>query len=221
MPFVHSAKIYLENFSSEPAKVKGKILYRSKKLEKFLYFHCTYRYLENYPTRPFSDWQILKAEGGAGRYAGTMLSIRNPDYIWWGEGDEKVFVDDDKFPSIFGTGTEDYFSYAWGTRYLKFDHSYYGMSKAGNPFMMLALLPYQVLPFRLVMANEKFSEVCSQYRWQILDQIPFHNSIEFNLEVWHWTPTITFDLQETSYWYAEKGVKYELQELIPEQIPNW
>ena len=221
MPFKKKAQFQLANLSDQEAQISGKVLYYPELKGDFLHFHCTYHNLENHPTRPFADWELLKAEGGAGRYVGTMLSIRNPDYIWWGEGDEKVFVDDDKFPSIFGTGTEDYFSYAWGTRYLKFVHPYYGMTKPGNSLMMLALLPYQLLPVRLVMANEKFSEICSQYRWQILDQIPFHNLIEFNLEIWHWTPTITFDLQATSYWYGDKKVKFQIKPLGPETLSDW
>ena len=186
-----------------------------------LYFHATYNYLDHHPTRPFMDWNLLSANGGEGRYVGTMLSIRNPDYSWWGEGDEKVFVDGEDFPSIFGTGTEDYFSYAWGARFLKFDHAQYGIPLATNKLMLLLLTPYQSGPFRIIMTDEKLEEMCSQYRWHILDQVPFEKSISFNLEVWHWNPDITFDLQAMSFWYGDRNLKYESQNLEPEKIPNW
>ena len=55
---------------------------------------------------------MLKTEG-RGRFCGVMLHVWNPRGGWWGEGDEKFFVDGEKFPSTFGTGSEDYFGYAW------------------------------------------------------------------------------------------------------------
>ena len=58
------------------------------------------------------DWPFLKTEG-AGRFVGLMLHVWNPRGAWWGEGDEKFFVDGEKFPSTIGTGSEDYFGYAW------------------------------------------------------------------------------------------------------------
>ncbi len=222
MPFRDSADFSLANNSKKPIRVSGKILLDRKGADpKAMYFHAVYHYLDHHPTRPFSDWTLLDASKGAGRYVGTMLSVRNPDYMWWGEGDEKVFVDGENFPSIFGTGTEDYFSYAWGARYDSFDHAYYGIPVAAKKGRLIFLAPFQVTPYRLVMADELKEETVSQYRWHILDQIPFHQSLRFDLEIWHWTPTITFDLQAMSYWYGEAGVSYELQLLDPEEIPNW
>ena len=58
------------------------------------------------------DWTMLKTEG-RGRFCGVMLHVWNPRGGWWGEGDEKFFVDGEKFPSTIGTGSEDYFGYAW------------------------------------------------------------------------------------------------------------
>ena len=55
---------------------------------------------------------MLQTEG-RGRFCGVMLHVWNPRGGWWGEGDEKFFVDGEKFPSTIGTGSEDYFGYAW------------------------------------------------------------------------------------------------------------
>jgi len=222
MPFKNSALFSLANYSQKRFKISGKILFEKKEIsDDALYFHASYNYLDNYPTRPFSDWTLLDAKGGAGRYVGTMLSVRNPDYIWWGEGDEKIFVDGEYFPSIFGTGTEDYFSYAWGTDYQKFAHAYYGIPVPAHKGAQLMLAPFQALPYRVLIMNERKEEIVSQYRWHILDQIPFHNSIKFDLEIWHWTPSITFDLQAMSYWYGEADVNYNQQTINPKEIPNW
>ena len=222
MPFKKSANFALANYSKKPLKLTGKIVVEKKQIPAAaLYFHATYHFLDNHPTRPFADWTLLSAGSGSGRYVGSMLSVRNPDYFWWGEGDEKVYVDGENFPSIFGTGTEDYFSYAWGTDYKKFDHADYGMSLAASQFWTLALVPTQVLPYRVIPLNERLEETCSQYRWHIMDQVPFSKSIKFDIEVWHWTPNISFDLQAVSYWYGDAAAKYETQELEPQLIPNW
>ena len=65
------------------------------------------------PKDRWPDWIMLRTEG-RGRFCGVSLHVWNPRGGWWGEGDEKFFVDGEKFPSTFGTGSEDYFGYAWG-----------------------------------------------------------------------------------------------------------
>ena len=66
------------------------------------------------PTEPERQDRLAHAQDqGPGRFVGVMLHVWNPRGGWWGEGDEKFFVDGEKFPSTFGTGSEDYFGYAW------------------------------------------------------------------------------------------------------------
>ncbi|HXU60512.1 MAG TPA: glycoside hydrolase family 172 protein, partial [Polyangia bacterium] len=80
-----------------------------------LLFHAGWRPRAVLPTRPFRDWHVGTIEG-TGHQVGTMLDVENPpSTAWWGEGDEKIFVDGEAFPSLFGTGTEDYFGFAWST----------------------------------------------------------------------------------------------------------
>jgi hypothetical protein len=222
MAFKNSAKFSVRNYSDQPLKISGTVVAEQKDLpHDALYFHTTYHFLEHHPTRPFVDWTLLAAQGGPGRYVGTMLSVRNPDYAWWGEGDEKVYADGENFPSVFGTGTEDYFSYAWGTDYKKFTHADYGISLAGSAFWNVALVPGQALPFRVIMFDPRLEEMVSQYRWHIMDQIPFSKSLRFDIEIWHWTPNISFDLQAVSYWYGDGAIKSEQPALEPDAIPNW
>ena len=99
------------------------------------------------------DWPILKTEG-AGRFVGVMLHVWNPRGGWWGEGDEKFFVDGEKFPSTFGTGSEDYFGYAWCCPEL-FQHAFHNQThNDGN--------------------NRGHVSV---NRWQIRDNVPFQQVV--------------------------------------------
>ena len=77
------------------------------------YFHAKWhRDTFKLPKDRWPDWVMLRTQG-RGRFCGVMLHVWNPRGGWWGEGDEKFFVDGEKFPSTFGTGSEDYFGYAW------------------------------------------------------------------------------------------------------------
>ncbi len=132
-------------------------------------------------TRPLRDMHILDVHG-QGRFVGVSLHVANPTQKWWGEGDEKVWVDDESFPSTFGTGTEDYFGYAWSSNEL-FDRPYHGQVRSDGPI------------------NFGHSTV---HRWQILDNIPFTKHLQFDLEMWHWGDVeATYDW--TAYWYAKPG----------------
>ena len=113
MPFKKSCKFRMRNLGS--ARVKATlhaVTSRYKWTPNSMYFHAGFR--SEYPikTRPRQDWNFLNATG-KGRFVGTMLHVTNPVKDWWGEGDEKIYVDGEAFPSHFGTGSEDYFGYAW------------------------------------------------------------------------------------------------------------
>ena len=109
-----------------------------------------------------------------------MLHVWNPKGGWWGEGDEKFFVDGEKFPSTFGTGTEDYFGYAWGIAEL-FQNAYHNQTiSQGNKGHI------------------------SVNRWQITDNIPFQTSFEGAIEKYFpndW-PTL---YAATAWWYQAAG----------------
>ena len=69
---------------------------------------------------------------GKGVYMGDTLALVNPCPVWWGEGDEKIYVDGEKFPSHFGTGTEDYYGYAWCTPEF-FESPFHAQPRAEGP----------------------------------------------------------------------------------------
>jgi hypothetical protein len=95
---------------------------------------------------------------GRGRFCGVMLHVWNPRGGWWGEGDEKFFVDGEKFPSTFGTGSEDYFGYAWCDSHL-FQRPYHCQT--------------------MTESNRGHQSVL---RWHIVDNVPFTESFEGCIE---------------------------------------
>ncbi len=147
-----------------------------------LVFHAGWRPRALLATRPFRDWHIGTLEG-LGHQVGTMLDVENPPgTAWWGEGDEKISVDGEPFPSLFGTGTEDYFGFAWSTQEL-FAHAYHAQTLA---------------------PGAGFAGLYSMNRFHILDPIPFSRSLRFDLEIWHWSDT-TIAADALLYWYARPG----------------
>ncbi len=133
------------------------------------------------PTRPMRDMHLLNPVG-EGNYVGTALHITNPTPAWWGEGDEKVYVDGESFPSTFGTGTEDFFGYAWSSAEL-FQHPYHAQSWCDGPGTM---------GHDVVM------------RFQTFDPIPFKTGLKFDLEMWHWE-NVQADFDHVVFWYAKPG----------------
>ena len=147
-----------------------------------LLFHAGSKAREIIRTRPFRDWTIATI-GGEGQLVGTLLNVENPpDASWWGEGDEKITIDGETFPSLFGTGTEDYFGYAWSTPE-RFEHAYHAQTAT---------------------ANNGFGGLYSMNRFHILDPIPFSRELRFDFEIWHWQDT-SIAVDATVYWYARPG----------------
>ncbi len=156
-----------------------------------LRFRASWHLDKNRRTRPFGDHLVLDATG-PGRYVGTCAVIRNPTKAWWGEGDEKITVDGEAFPSTFGTGTEDYFGYAWSSPE-PFDHPLHAQPQCDGP------------------AN--FGYTCD-VRLHVPDQVPFDESLHFDLEVWHWQDVV-MDYATTAYWYGAKGASSGLPPMPP------
>jgi len=126
------------------------------------------------------DWTMLKTRG-RGRFCGVMLHVWNPRGGWWGEGDEKFFVDGEKFPSTIGTGSEDYFGYAWGNAGL-FQRPFHCQTMTQN--------------------NRGHQSVL---RWQVADSVPFQKSFEGCIEKYPGNDRTL--LACTACWYLDpKGI---------------
>lgn len=127
------------------------------------------------------DWTVLKTQG-RGRFCGMALEVWNPKGGWWGEGDEKWFVDGEKFPSTFGTGSEDYFGYAWCDPSL-FQNAYHNQTRNDN---------------------NNNSDHISVNRWQITENIPFQTSFDGYIEKYFLNDRPTL-YASTVYWYLAPG----------------
>jgi hypothetical protein len=111
-----------------------------------------------------------------------LLNVFNPTPAWWGEGDEKIYVDGEAFPSTFGTGTEDYFGYAWCDPH-PYSNPFHAQTRCDGP------------------ANHGNT---SNIRLQVLDQVPWSESVVFDLEVWHWK-AVKVDYGSIAFFFAGEG----------------
>lgn len=196
MPFQRHARIELINYSGVRLILAGRIgLTNYNWNERSMYFHAKWKASYDMPTRPMVDWNYMRVTG-KGVFVGVSFGIDNPSKAWWGEGDEKIYVDDDVFPSFFGTGTEDYYGYAWGSTEL-FNHAYHSQSRCDGP------------------ANYGRTSV---NRFHILDRIPFKERFIFDMELWHWDPNIKVNLYVITYWYAKAGGTDNFVSLTKEAI---
>jgi hypothetical protein len=164
MPFRKSARIEIVNQSAKPLS----LLYYNIdwiKLDKLPkdtpYFYAQYR--QEYPCQHGQDYLILDTQG-KGHYVGTVLAVRTRSPAWFGEGDEKIYLDGEAKASIWGTGTEDYFLGAWG------------LKKTSTPYFGV---PY-FDQWGIVGSHT------SAYRWHLNDPLVFHRGIKVTLEHFGW-----------------------------------
>ena len=165
MPFRESARIEVVNQSTKPIrKLYNNIDWIKKESlpENTMYFCAQYR--QEYPARNGKDYLVLDAKG-KGYYVGTVYAVRTRSPAWFGEGDEKIYIDGEKKPSIRGTGTEDYFLSAWG------------LKKNSTPYFGV---PYLNQPDRIV------GQMTCSYRWHIHDPLVFNTGIRVTFETFGW-----------------------------------
>ncbi len=180
MPFRESATLELVNRTKEPVSLAGEIALKDYEwTERSMHFHAKWRVQWDVPSRPMIDWNYLTARG-RGVFAGVSFCIDNPVRNWWGEGDEKIYVDGEKFPNHFGTGTEDYFGYAWCWPGL-FTHAYHAQPRCDGP------------------RNYGHTSV---NRFHIIDRIPFTKDFKFDMELWHSHASCKVNMAVIAYWYA-------------------
>ena len=164
MPFRKSIRIEIVNQSGKPISL---LYYNIDWIKKDSlpadtpYFYAQYR--QEYPVEKGKDYLILDTEG-KGHYVGTVLAVRTRSPAWFGEGDEKIYIDGESKASIWGTGTEDYFLSAWGLK--------------------TTSTPYFGTPY--------FDQwgiiggLTSAYRWHIHDPIVFNTGIKVTIEHYGW-----------------------------------
>jgi len=190
MPFASSARVEVENQS--PLKIESfyyALEYQTfKKLEENIgYFHAQWRREE---TKAGENYTILEAKG-RGHYLGCNLSMqgRIPFYLWFLEGDEMIYVDEEDFPSIHGTGTEDYFNSGWYFRGGEFSAPFHGLT-------VKSLRKARI----------------SAYRFHLTDPFPFFSSIKVTLEHGGRNDAPGSDYSSVAYWYQSEP-HYEFYKL--------
>jgi hypothetical protein len=191
MPFEKSLRILFENFGGQAVRLIGEAVPADLAWdERTMHFRAGWRVDHDLVASgtDVRDLSFLLARG-RGAYVGSASILLNPAVVpsswgnWWGEGDEKVFVDDDKVPSIFGTGSEDYYNYSWSAPDI-FAFPYCGQPRNDGP------------------GNRGF---VANVRWHILDRIPFAASIGFFMELNSHERTPGLSYARTAYYYARPG----------------
>lgn len=172
MPFKRSVRLTITNLGKKPSQHWFEVNYRSygKEPKDQGYFHAQYRQGTPPPSGPYT---ILEA-AGRGHLLGCVLSVKNNDGGWWGEGDEIVYIDGRR--AMQGTGSEDYFCESYGLR-------------AG-------CFPY----FGVTLLQEPYT---SAYRWHIPDPVVFKKSIRFQIEQGNGSPPFKSGnfYYSVAYWY--------------------
>lgn len=195
MPFYKHFKFTLENITGENITVYYQIDYTLTDLpDNCAYFHAQFRRINPLPYKEV--YTILDNVRGNGQYVGTYMYWGVNNNNWWGEGEIKFYLDGDKeFPTICGTGTEDYFCGAWnfdfGDGYRDFNTPYSGMRITKRTDGYYA-------------ANQRFS----LYRWHICDPIYFHEDIKVTIQAlgwradWRYLP-LQDDISSVAFWYQD------------------
>ncbi len=166
MPFRQRARISIENLS--PNEVFGLFYQIDYTLTEVpadrAYFHTQWR--RNNPIKPMKVHTLLEGVRGRGQYVGTYLAIGVQGKDWWGEGEIKFYLDGDTdWPTICGTGTEDYFGGAWG-----FENPDGKYGSFSTPFLGL---PQVIQPDDLHPSRQRFG----LYRWHVMDPIRFQQDL--------------------------------------------
>lgn len=192
MPFKDKAKVTVKNMGRQPVTVKyGSITYSDWKWDATsMHFGASWHEYTEIFTRKKNapgnsghfdiNYTHLK---GKGVYVGDVLTVFNTVYDWWGEGDEKIYIDGESFPSHFGTGTEDYYGYAWVRPEVFTNHPFISQPDgSGN-----------ITPGYTV-----------NMRFRSLDAIPFNKELKVDMELWHWATT-TINYAPTTFYYLKPG----------------
>ncbi|MDF2439978.1 MAG: hypothetical protein JWN98_962, partial [Abditibacteriota bacterium] len=202
MPFRRAARIQILNMGREAVVLRGQIgatPYRWT--DASMYFYAGYIGRYDVATRPMPDLNVLKVNG-QGVFAGLAYAVDNPERRWWGEGDEKITVDGEAFPSWFGTGTEDYFGYAWCDT-SEFSHAFHAQPRAEGPGGCAG--------------GRGHWGRASNNRFHILDRIPFQRSLNFDMELQHWAEA-KVNVASVAYWYAKSGSTHSFAPLKPADL---
>jgi hypothetical protein len=197
MPFRRAAKLTIENLGHEEATLYYQVDYTLTEVpDDAAYFHAQWRRSNPLPYKEVHT--LLDGIAGGGHYVGTYLAWGVNNSGWWGEGEIKFYLDgDDQYPTICGTGTEDYFGGAWN-----FDVPGQGYTPFTTPFLGL---PQVTRPDGLYRSQQRFG----MYRWHIMDPIRFAADLRVTIQALGWRADRRYlplqdDIASTAFWYARE-----------------
>ncbi len=194
MPFRKHCKMTMENIGNDTQCLFYQVNYTLTEVpDDCAYFHAQFR--RTNPVKYMDDYVIVDGIKGKGHFVGTSLFVGlNGANRWWGEGEIKFFMDgDDKFPTICGTGTEDYFggAYDWDVdgKYTTYSGPFIGMHHVTQPD-------------GLYISQQRFS----MYRFHVMDPIRFESDLKVTIQDLGWRDQGRYlprqdDMASVAYWY--------------------
>lgn len=199
MPFRKNARITLENLSADP--IPGfyyQITYSLTEIpEDRAYLHAQWR--RSNPLQYKAVHTLVEGIRGHGHYIGTYLAWGVRNNGWWGEGEIKFYLDGDiEWPTICGTGSEDYFCGAWNFEHPPGQYGIFSSPYSG--------LPQVIKPDGLYDSQQRFG----MYRWHIMDPIRFRQDLRVTIQALGWRSTsegqrrylaLQDDISSTAFWY--------------------
>jgi hypothetical protein len=196
MPFRHGCRLTLTNLADKPMVLYYQITYALTDVpDDAAYFHAQFRRVNPLPYQEV--YTILDGVRGQGQYVGTYLAWGSNNAGWWGEGEIKFYLDGDgEFPTICGTGTEDYFC---GSYDFDLGPERGGYREFTTPY---AGLPQVLRPDGLYRSQTRFG----MYRWHIMDPIRFQRDLRVTIQAlgwrgdWRYLP-LQDDIASVAYWY--------------------
>ena len=202
MPFRESARITVENLSPDPvAAIYYQITYSLTPVaDDAGYLHASWRRSNPLPYAEVHS--LLDGVTGRGHYVGTYIAWGTNNTGWWGEGEVKFHLDGDReWPTICGTGTEDYFGGAWNFEFPQGEYGSYS-----TPFLGL---PQVIRPDGLYRSQQRFG----MYRWHIPDPVRFQEELRVTIQALGWRSALNGekrylplqdDIASTAYWYQSE-----------------
>jgi hypothetical protein len=194
MPFRKNCRITLENRGDETAGIAYQIDYALTEVpEECAYFHAQFRRSNPLPYKEV--YTILDGVTGKGHFVGTYLAWGTNNNGWWGEGEIKFYLDGDaEYPTICGTGTEDYFcgSYSF------IDPNSGGYCSYTTPYVGF----HEIKRDELYKCQKRFG----MYRWHITDPVRFERDLKVTIQALGWREggrylPLRDDIASAVFWY--------------------
>ncbi len=194
MPFRRHCRMTFSNIADDPMVLYYQINYTLTDVpEDAAYFHAQFRRVNPLPYK--ETYTLLDGVNGQGHYAGTYLAWGVNKRGWWGEGEIKFYLEGEEWPTICGTGTEDYFCGSYNFEN-QVTHEYESFSTAYSG------LPQIIRPDGVYDSQMRFG----MYRWHIMDPIRFRSSLRVTIQALGWRSGHRYlplqdDIASVAYWY--------------------